>query len=231
MEKKGTTAIVLAAGKGSRMHSAVQKQYLLLRGKPVLCYSLELFQRSSSIDDVILVTGKDELDYCREHIVRQYGYHKVKAIVPGGAERYLSVYEGLKAAEGCGTVLIHDGARPFADEAMLGRLLDEVRRSGACVAAVPAKDTIKIADEEGFATDTPKRSSLWIIQTPQVFSYELIRDAYAGFIGEGRTGATDDAMIIETMTPHRVKLVMGSYRNLKITTPEDLPMAEAIAEK
>lgn len=221
-----TTAIVLAAGSGKRMNSKVHKQYLMLSGKPVLYYALKAFEESN-ITDIVLVTGHGETEYCRRELVEKYAFTKVTAIVDGGKERYHSVYEGLKAAKGTDYVLIHDGARPFVDEKLIARLIDTVKECQACVAAVPVKDTIKIADGDGFVKETPDRSLLWQIQTPQAFFYPLILDAYEKMFARGEVSVTDDSMVLEQMTEHKVKLVQGSYQNLKITTPEDLVAAEA----
>lgn len=225
------TAIVLAAGQGKRMGSKVQKQYLLLEDKPVLYYTLQSFEDSPLISEIVLVTGKEEIAYCREEIVHKYGFLKVKKIVAGGKERYHSVYEGLRAAEGSEYVLIHDGARPFADGEIIRRICENVEIYDACVAGMPVKDTIKIADEAGYAAQTPDRRMVWQIQTPQAFSYELIRNAYDRLMEEQPDGITDDAMVVETMTDHKVKFVEGSYHNIKITTPEDLDIAQLFLKK
>lgn len=226
-----TTAIVLAAGSGKRMNSKVHKQYLMLAGKPVLYYALKAFEESG-ITDIVLVTGHGETEYCRRELVEKFSITKVTAIVEGGKERYHSVYEGLKAAEGTDYVLIHDGARPFVDAGLIERMMDEVEKYEACVAAVPVKDTIKIADSDGFVKETPDRNLLWQIQTPQAFSYPLILDAYEKLFARGEVSVTDDSMVLERMTEHKVKIVQGSYQNLKITTPEDLVAAEAyLSEK
>lgn len=229
MNKK--TAIVLAAGQGKRMGSKVQKQYLLLEDKPVLYYTLQSFEECPLIEEIVLVTGKEEIAYCQEEIVQKYGFSKVKKIVAGGKERYHSVYEGLRAAEGTGYVLIHDGARPFADGEIIRRICENVEIYDACVAGMPVKDTIKIADEAGFAAQTPDRRMVWQIQTPQAFSYELIRSAYDRLMEEQPDGITDDAMVVETMTEHKVKFIEGSYHNIKITTPEDLDIAQLFLKK
>lgn len=220
------TAIVLAGGSGKRMNSKVHKQYILLGGKPLIYFSLKAFEESE-VSSVILVTGAGEEEYCRKEIVEKYGIRKVKAIVPGGKERYHSVYEGLKAAEGADYVLIHDGARPFIDQEIIKKCMGTVRDTPACVVGMPVKDTIKIVDEEHCAVETPKRSSVWQIQTPQTFSYSLIRDAYAKMLEREDTVITDDAMVLEKVTGQKVKVIEGSYRNMKITTPEDLIVAEA----
>lgn len=230
--EKRLAAIVLAAGKGKRMGSDLPKQYLNLSGKPVLWYALKVFE-DSFVDEVILVTAQDEIEYCKREIVERYGLKKVTKIVAGGKERYHSVANGLEAAD-CDYVFIHDGARPFPDEEMLSRLFSEVMRNGTAIAAMPAKDTVKIADDQGFAISTPDRSHVWQMQTPQVFSYLPIKEAYEKLLASEedllRKGisVTDDAMVMETFGKLPVKLVPGSYGNLKITTPEDLRIAEAL---
>ena len=229
MEK--TTAIVLAAGAGKRMHSAVRKQYILLCGKPVLYYSLRAFQDCPFIDDIILVTGQEEIAYCQEQFVEQYGFTKVRAVVAGGKERYHSVYEGLKACRDTAYVFIHDGARPLVDQETLERACAAVRECDACVVGMPAKDTIKIADENGNISSTPNRALVWAVQTPQVFSYPLVRKAYDMQMQQENALITDDAMVVENMLGVKIRLVEGSYENLKTTTLEEIPVAEAILEK
>ena len=177
-------AIVLAAGQGKRMKSKVQKQYLLIKEKPVLCYTLSAFENSSLISEIILVTGKDEIAYCQKEIVENYGFSKVQKIVAGGKERYHSVYEGIKAIETADYVFIHDGARPFVDGEMIARVCDAVAEHKACVVGMPVKDTIKIADDAGFAEQTPDRRKVWQIQTPQTFEYQLIKGAYEKLLAE-----------------------------------------------
>lgn len=221
------TAIVLAAGQGKRMHTTVQKQFLEIGGYPVLYYSLKCFQDSPVITDIILVTGKEDVAYCKEHIVALYGFDKVREIVPGGKERYDSVYAGLLACPDADYVMIHDGARPFLSQEILERCMEKVRLHGACVVGMPTKDTIKIADEEGFVAATPDRKLVWTIQTPQVFAYPLIRSAHESVRKKDMTAITDDAMIVEQEAEVKVTLVEGSYRNIKITTREDLLVAEA----
>ena len=224
--REKNTAIILAAGRGRRMQSAVQKQYLLLQGKPVLYYSLKTIETCSFIDEIVLVTQKEEIDYCQKEIVEKYGFRKVTKIVTGGAERYLSVYEGLKQVGDNGCVYIHDGARPFVNEEILERIRDGVVKYQACVAAMPVKDTIKIAGEDAFAKETPNRKYVWMVQTPQAFSSSLIKNAYQKLMDQKIDAVTDDAMVLETVEGKKVKLVEGSYRNIKITTPEDLDIAE-----
>ncbi|MBQ7944082.1 MAG: 2-C-methyl-D-erythritol 4-phosphate cytidylyltransferase [Lachnospiraceae bacterium] len=228
-----TTAIVLAAGQGKRMQSKIQKQYLLLADKPVLYYSLKAFE-DSFIDDIILVVGKGEEEYCRTEIVEKYAFTKIKAIVEGGKERYHSVANGIKAIRAdADYVFVHDGARPFITVEILERALEQVKDAEACVVGMPVKDTVKISDESGFVEMTPPRARVWQIQTPQVFSYSLIASAYNKLISQEEELAqkgifvTDDAMVVEYFEKRKVKLVEGSYQNIKITTPEDLKIAES----
>ncbi len=233
--KDRTAAIVLAAGKGSRMKSRVHKQYLLLEGKPILYYSLKAFE-DSFVDEIVLVAGKDEAAYCREEIVEKYGFKKVSRIAEGGRERYHSVFCGLQALRDCEYVFIHDGARPFLTKEILDRAYAAVRRTPACVVGMPVKDTIRIADENAYAAETPRRDLVWIMQTPQVFSFDLVKRAYCAFLEqEEETLAkgikiTDDAMVVELFSDTGIRLVEGSYDNIKITTPEDLLIAQALAK-
>lgn len=225
MKKAKCTAIVLAAGQGRRMGTKVQKQYLEIQGKPVLYYALQTFEKSSVIDEIILVVGDDQEEYCQKEIVEKYQIKKVTKIVGGGAERYHSVWNGLQEVQGEGYVFIHDGARPFVDDAILNRVYSEVTKHKACVVGMPVKDTIKIADESGFAVETPDRSLLWQIQTPQVFENKLVKKAYSLLMEQQNIRVTDDAMVVELMLGEKVKLVQGAYENIKITTPEDLLIA------
>lgn len=232
MKKGKTTAIVLAAGQGKRMNSTVQKQYLLIDSKPVLYYSLKVFE-DSLIDDIVLVTGNAEIDFCQREIVEKYGMRKVRIVTAGGKERYHSVACGLAAIKWeCDYVFIHDGARPFVDHNMIERAFCTVQETSACVVGMPVKDTIKLADKNGYVESTPDRSLVWQIQTPQVFEKGLITEAYEKLIAEEESlnaaniSITDDAMVVEYFMNIPIKLVEGSYKNIKITTPEDLKTAE-----
>ena len=234
MEQVKTAAIVLAAGHGKRMHSKVAKQYLLLKGEPVVVHALRAFEKAG-MDEIILVAGADEVEFCKRNIVEQYGFTRVRQVVAGGKERYDSVRNGLCALKAVGfaedgIVLIHDGARPLVNGEIIARAVDGAREYSACVASMPVKDTIKVADEKGYAEATPDRSKLWQVQTPQAFSYELVRGAYDCLMQDEflQQGITDDAMVVESCTKQKVKLVAGSYENLKVTTPEDLVLAEAL---
>ncbi len=221
------TAIVLAAGKGKRMHSKIQKQFLEIQGYPVLYYSLHCFQESPLIQDIILVTGEEMISYCEQEIVKKYGFSKVRKVTAGGKERYDSVYAGLLCCQDTDYVYIHDGARPFITEEMVQRGYEAVKRTNACVMGMPSKDTVKLADSSGYIKETPDRKIVWNIQTPQIFSYDLIRGAYESIRKKDMTGVTDDAMVVEQETGTKILLVEGSYQNIKITTPEDLAIAEA----
>ena len=224
MEKQKYAAIVLAAGSGKRMNSKVHKQYLIIQDRPVLYYSLKAFE-DSAVDEIVLVVGKGEEKFCRKEIVDKYGISKVKAIEEGGKERYHSVFEGLKQTSDADYVLIHDGARPFVNQDIIRRCMQEVQKYQACVVGMPVKDTIKIADEGGYAKQTPDRKNVWMIQTPQTFSYALIYEAYEEMLKTEDTAITDDAMVLERIKGKKSKLIEGSYRNIKITTPEDLLIA------
>ena len=241
-DKKRCTAILLAAGSGKRMKSDVPKQFMPVAGKPLIWYSLQTVEQSEIIDDCILVTGADDISYVETEIVAKYGFSKVDRIVAGGSERYESVGNALavmaagdmKVPNRDGYVFIHDGARPFLSEEILRNTFRAVQEYHACVTAVPSKDTVKIADDEGFAAATPDRKAVWNVQTPQVFDTELAVKAYGrlreelpALAADGIT-VTDDAMVVELLTETKVKLVEGSYRNMKVTTPEDICIAEAL---
>lgn len=225
MKKDRVCAIVLAAGKGSRMGTDTPKQYLEVMGKPILYYSLKAFEDCDAVDTMILVTGAEELDYCRSEIIDRYGFSKIQSVVAGGSERYFSVFEGLKAAEktGCRWVMIHDGARPFVDNEIIEHNLETARRCKTAVTGMPVKDTIRICEEDGRSISTPDRRMVWQVQTPQTFLCKDILDAYQTMISRGHTdGITDDAMVAERFGQIRTVMTEGSYRNIKITSPEDL---------
>ena len=227
MEQGRCTAIVLAAGQGKRMHSKIQKQFLEIGGKPILYYSMECFQKSPLIQDIILVTGEDMISYCQSEIVEKYGFTKVCKVTAGGKERYDSVYAGLLCCQDTDYVYILDGARPFVSEEMIQRGYEAVKRTNACIMGMPSKDTVKLADPSGYIKETPDRKIVWNIQTPQIFSYDLIRGAYESIRKKDMSNVTDDAMVVEQETGTKILLVEGSYQNIKITTPEDLAVAEA----
>lgn len=230
MKHTKIAAIVLAAGQGKRMESDIPKQYLLLQDKPILYYSLKQFE-CSEVDEIILVTGKGEIPYCRENVIQRFGFTKIKDIVEGGQERYHSVYEGLKAITSCDYVLIHDGARPFVNQTIIRDAIQGAIQYEACVVGMPVKDTIKMMDSEGFVEQTPDRSLVWMVQTPQAFSFPIIKKAYDLLLQQRNPNVTDDAMVVEKMLDKKVKLIKGSYENIKITTPSDLSVAESFLNK
>lgn len=227
---KSVGAIIVAAGKGKRMGKEYNKQYILLYEKPIIVYTLEIFEKSQYIDDIILVVGQDEVDFAKEEIIKRYGLRKISKVIGGGKERQDSVYKGLLAIKDeCDIVLIHDGARPFVQEKMIMETINIARERGAAIVAVPVKDTIKRVNPRQEVIDTPNRKELWSVQTPQTFQYSLLKKAYDK-IQDKNIIITDDAMAVEGLG-HPVKIVEGSYENIKITTPEDLIIAERILNK
>lgn len=227
IDDKKVTAVILAGGKGKRMESRISKQYLKLNGKPVLYYSLNSFENSIA-DEIILVVARGEEEYCRNEIVRYYNFKKVVKIVEGGKERYHSVYNGLRAVDQTDIVMIHDGARPFITEDIIEKAARETIASQACVVGVKVKDTIKVSDKNNCIVDTPDRSRLWQVQTPQSFSYTDIAAAYEYIFECNTDNITDDAMVWEAYSNIPVKLIEGTYFNIKITTKEDMIFGEAI---
>ena len=229
MEGRRMAAVILAGGRGTRMGTETPKQFLEIAGKPMICHTLKAFEESDA-DELVLVAPEGGAEYCRKEIVEKYGFRKVRHIVEGGAERYDSVYAGLLALRdsGCSLVAVQDGARCMVTPDIIRRSYEAAEQYGACVIAVPSKDTIKLADDEGFAAETLPRQRLWTIQTPQTFRYDLCLRAYSIMMSspETKEGVTDDAMAVERFTDTKVKLVMGDYRNIKVTTKEDLAAAE-----
>lgn len=216
-------AIVLSAGSGKRMGTDVPKQYMNIEGYPVIYYSLKAFEDSAHVDRIILVTRKEDLDYCQKEIVERYGFSKVCAVISGGSERYESVYKGLCAVDGCcRLVFIHDGARPCIDDQLIAHLSEDACVYGNAVAAVRSKDTVRISDDNGVCIETPKRSNVWNIQTPQVFFYGAVKAAYDKMIAAVPDGITDDAMVMEQFSDEQIHLTEASYSNIKVTTVEDI---------
>jgi len=227
------TVLIPAAGMGRRMGASVNKQYLELGDKPILAHTLALFEAHPQIEHIYLMLPGDEIDYCREQIVDKYGFSKIRQLVPGGAERQDSVRNGLRALQQDGLdqperiVLVHDGARPLFNPKLLPTLISVIAEKGACIVAAPAKDTIKEVDD-GLISGTPERKRLWQAQTPQGFRYQLFVAAFrsadeAGFLG------TDDASLLERVG-QPVAILPGDYRNIKVTTPEDLVIAAALLD-
>jgi len=222
-----TVAIIPAGGSGKRLGSEIAKQYLLLQSLPVLVHTLLVFQKSDSIDEIVLVVPADDLAFVRGRIVKKYELRKVSAVVAGGRERQDSVRNGFLAIpEPCDVVIIHDGVRPFVTQDMIERVAKAAVEEGAASIGVPAKDTIKEATAENVVTATLPRSNLWQTQTPQAFQYDLLRRAFIRAGDDGYYG-TDDASLVER-TGAKVRMVAGSYENIKITTPEDLIVADAL---
>lgn len=220
-------ALIPAAGMGKRMGAGINKQYLLLNEMPIVAHTLALFENIPAVDEICLVIPEAEIPYCREQVVERYGFTKVRPIVPGGAERQNSVLNGLRSMEDArddDVILIHDGVRPFVPVPVIEKALAVASAHDGALVAVPAKDTIKIV-EDGIIRETPPRENLWLAQTPQAFRYEVIRAAHEIADAEGFLG-TDDAMLVERLGKD-VHVVLGDYRNIKITTPEDLILAEA----
>ena len=224
------TAIVLAAGKGTRMNAGMNKQFMLINDRPLLAQTLAAFQSCNAIDSIILVAGREELKTCKEQILDVYGFDKVDKLVSGGSERQQSVYNGiLELEDDCNIVVIHDGARPILPEGIIERCIEGAKIYGAVSAGMPAKETIKILNEEGFVQYTPERGKVWVTQTPQAFKRDIIEKAHETANVKGISG-TDDAFLVECMGI-KVKMLEGSYENIKITTPEDIILAEAIMRK
>ena len=223
------TAGIVAAGKGKRMGTEISKQFLPLGGKEILAHTVQKFEKAKNIRDIILVTGADSLQDVQE-MAQEYGWEKIVSIVAGGKERQDSVWNGLQqVAADTEIILIHDGVRPFVTEDILNISIETALEMGGCVAGVPAKDTIKVCDGENIAIATPDRSTLWQIQTPQTFRKERIVKAYEQAEEDGFVG-TDDASFAEHCG-YPVKVIMGSYRNIKITTKEDLIIGEAFLKE
>lgn len=221
-------AIIMAAGKGRRMKTNVNKQFILLKDRPILSYTIDKFQKNSSIDEIIIVAAADEINFCKNEIVYKYNFDKVKKIIPGGKERQESVMNGLMAVEQGDIVLIHDGARPFVNDRIIDQGIEYAKIHGGAACGMTPKDTIKIRNVGGFSEKTLDRSKLFCVQTPQCFKYDEILKAHI-YAKENNIPATDDTMVFEMMG-NRVYLYEGSYNNIKITTPEDLYSAEKIID-
>lgn len=224
-----TSAIIVAAGKGRRMGTQISKQFIKLGEKEILAHTVDRFEKFSAIEEIILVTGKDSIDdVCA--MVTEYHWEKVKAVVIGGKERQDSVKCGLDAISNkAEIVFIHDGVRPFVTEQMIQASMEGVVDFGGCVVGMPVKDTIKVCDKNAVVIQTPDRSGLWQIQTPQTFRRDLIDQAYKKATNEGFEG-TDDASVAE-FYGIKIKVIEGSYQNIKITTKEDLLLAACFLEE
>lgn len=225
-----TAAIIVAAGRGNRMGADISKQFLTIGSLPILARCIQKFNSCQLVDEIILVTSHEYIDYCQTEIVGRFHLEKVKRIVEGGSYRQQSVKNGLFALhKNTDIVLIHDGVRPFVSIEEIELSIQFAQKKGCCVLGTPVKDTIKIADTNKQILSTPDRSTLWAIQTPQTFPYPMILKAHEKAEQERFIG-TDDASLMEWMG-EKVFIIKGSYENIKITTPEDLIIGEAITKR
>jgi 2-C-methyl-D-erythritol 4-phosphate cytidylyltransferase len=218
------SAIIVAAGESRRM-GGTDKAFALLGGNPVLARVIETFHRCQSIGQIVVVVNASKINECRQ-LAKKQGWSDITDICVGGERRQDSVAAGLNHLKDCAWVVVHDGARPLVTEELIERGLAAARETGAAIAAVPVTDTIKAAGDDRTVRETLPRSSLWAAQTPQVFRYDIIKEAYH----QPATEVTDDAALVERLG-HKVKLYPGSYDNIKITTPEDLALAEVLINK
>ena len=221
------SAIILAGGKGKRMGSAISKQFIDIKGKPIIYYTLKKFSENKKIDNIIVVLPEDEVKYFKENILKKYEL-RINKIVIGGKERQDSVYNALKSLKNSSTdiVLIHDGARPFISERIINEGIKFAEIYGAAAPGVMPKDTIKVKNEKNFSIDTPNRANLVSIQTPQVFKFDEIFECHEKIRYNGEM-VTDDTMVVEKYG-YSVYLYDGEYTNIKVTTPEDLILAERL---
>jgi 2-C-methyl-D-erythritol 4-phosphate cytidylyltransferase len=223
-EKQKTGAVIVAAGSSERM-GGIDKMFAILDEKPVLTRVMEVFQACDRIDDIVLVLNQQNLAKAKK-LVAEEGWSKVKAVCEGGRRRQDSVLNGLNCLGECDWVVIHDGARPLVTVEIIENGLDTADETGAAITAVPVTDTIKMVSDDLTIQGTPPRQSLWAAQTPQVFRYDVIVNAYRKLKYE----VTDDARAVE-LTGGSVKIYQGSNDNMKITTPEDLAVAEILLKK
>lgn len=222
------SAVIPAAGQGQRMKAGINKQFLTLRGKPILAYTLEAFEKHPLINEIVLVISAKEFDLCKNEILSKGHFTKVKCAV-GGDSRQESVFSGLKSCSpNTDYVLIHDGARPIISQNMITKCVLETQKYQATVVGVPVKNTIKVIKNDGFIDHTPDRSTLYQIQTPQSFEYSLIIQAHEQALVDHYTGSDDASLVERIQKP--VRIISGQYSNLKITTPEDLILAESIID-
>lgn len=221
------TVIILGAGKGTRMKKDLNKQYLMLKNKPILAQTIEVFEKCPYIDEIILVINENDYELYKKNILRKYKFKKIVKTINGGEERQNSVYNGLLAIhKDTEIVIIHDGARPLVTSSVIEKCIKNAAEYGAVSTGVPIKETIKIITEHNYVDHTPQREKVWITQTPQAFKTKIIKEAHEKAIEDQMLG-TDDAMLVERMGL-KVKMVESDYENIKITTPEDLITAEAI---
>ncbi len=223
-------ALIPAAGAGTRMGGVREKQFLLLAEKPIVAYTLEHFEQAPSVQEVVLMVPPGKIDYCWREIVHPYHFSKVRTIVAGGETRQDSVYRGFQMlATDTEWVLIHDGVRPFISAALIEATLQAAQESGAAIVALPEKETIKRISKEGYVLETLRREELWRVQTPQAFRYTILHQAFQNAYTD-KYYATDESALVERLG-YPVKILPGSPYNVKITTPEDLLVAEAFLER
>lgn len=231
-EENYVTVLIAAAGMSNRMGCNMNKQFIQLGDKPVLVHTIEKFQKSELIDEIIIIAREDEVDYCKKNIVGKYNFNKVTKVIKGGSERQYSVYNGLMAMDSRTDIIVsHDGARPFVTEKMISDSIEKAKEIGAAVVGVPVTDTVKMLKNDGEVSIdyTPKRSLLWSAQTPQVFKKEILIEAYEKALNDDVLG-TDDSYLVERIG-YNVSMVEGSYSNIKLTTPEDIILAESLIDK
>ncbi len=212
--------VVVAAGKSTRM-GGVDKTFAPILGIPLIAHTLRRFQLSPRVHQVVLVLAKDSLEQGRK-LVQSGGYNKVTNVCAGGRRRQDSVRHGLDLLPACDWAIIHDGARPCFDDAMLKRGIEAASQVGSAVAGVPVKDTIKMVTQDQMVSDTPDRSQIWVAQTPQIFRYRTLMEAHKYSAND----VTDDAAMVENLG-HPIKMFLGADENIKVTTPADLIFAEA----
>ena len=223
------SAIIVAAGKSIRMDDEVRKQYLLLDDRPVISHTIEVFDKCNIIDEIFLVVPEEDFAFCNDSILNRQNFQKKVSLVPGGAERQDSVYNGLLEIDNMDSiVVIHDGVRPFISSEQLSECIKCAIDYDACIFGIPAYDTLKRVNSSGFIENTIERKNIWLAQTPQAFKYKLIRDAHENAMRAAITG-TDDAMLVELLGI-KVKVIRGSRCNVKITTKEDLLLARAMVK-
>lgn len=223
-----TIAIILAGGKGKRMGAPVSKQFIEIDDKPVIYYTIKKFEEVEEINEIILVLPKDEIDYFKNNIQNRFDFN-ISRIIEGGAERQDSVYNALRSVEDADIVLIHDGARAFVTNEIIKNGIRYAKKYGAAAPGVMPKDTIKVKDKDSFSKDTPIRERLVAVQTPQCFNYSLIKECHENVKREKKI-VTDDTMVVEQYG-HNVYLYEGDYKNIKITTKEDLILAKAFVKE
>ncbi len=223
------SAIIVAAGKGTRMHNVQRKQYLSLAGLPILTRTLVVFDKCDLVEQIVLVIPQDDINFCHKNVLKPAGLTGKIILAAGGERRQDSVFSGLKAVDpGCSIVVIHDGVRPFLRNAQLIRCIEGALESGACILGVPAYETLKQVNASDHIVGTLQRDDVWLAQTPQAFRYDLICKAHDRARMEGYA-ATDDASLVERLG-HAVKIITGSRDNIKITTREDLEMARGLVQ-